>query len=1037
MGFWGDAWDALTGTTPEYGWTGPKNVPVPGYAQLSDSELAREQGWARGGPDAYGPSAAGALGAAPAPGTPAPAWSIPVGREPTGDFLTDAYLDWQDDDFGIWGRMGNWLIDRGGNVADVAGGAADLFQAADAGFDPLRDAAGLLAQGDLSGAIGAYAGGTADQLGDFYTEGLVPASRAAAYAEEWLGRELGETATNFGQNLYSNWGLQDLLQAADEQAMNFGQWSSGKFDDLEALKDRVLREAGEFVTDQAVPYFLEGDFVEDVTNLGQGVAGQATDTYQDHIFPFYEENIAPLVGEVADLATDVYGEYLYPFYEGIVEPAGLAVADFATDVDAFATELNDQAWRYITGDLRHDVSDVLEMIPASLRGLLPEGSRADAALEAAVGGIDTAFEAVTETAPAAVGDFVNRGIGWLFDPSQPGFGGDAAAGGFTPEEQAYFEQAVAAGFFGPSGAGAGAPAAAPAAAAAAAGAPAAAAMAPAVTPAGPMVTYPGGVGGAGPLMSAQEVAEQIYDAAQGRGGGGLSDLYADMYGAQRTWAQDAYDAQMRGAAAAGQAAQDYAATVLQQGEQAAIQAEAAANQFYVEGADAAAREYNETVTALNGREQELIRQYAELAAVEASGAASTATEQRRVAAELQALQTQRTSLRHGLIMEGLTEEEARRTTRLGDFETTREGRLASDEAALIQMISGLETGRVGQEQAMAEQLAARFSGARAGMQQRIDAAEATLRAQGIEPAAYTAAPGAETQALLTSQELSMQTLQNRLRDASAAQAIDRQMRGSEIYSAAGRALEDNLFAMRAQLEDSIAQRKGIANLDTFDRQADIDIAGAAERGEINLQELAALQASKEAMFGRKTDLFAESELNRIYTRSDYNAALATERAARQRALEAAQQQRIIAQAAAAQQAFAGEQSRLQREHEAAISAKETAAAIAQAESATEIAQIEAAAAEAQRLSEDYLMVNVDGVDIPVDRDWYVEEHLIGPGAGSNTGSDLNLVEMLDSAGNEFLVDVGGVSPEGDPYLTSSAATNLQITGEPLTPAWAE
>jgi len=538
-------------------------------------------------------------------------------------------------------------------------------------------------------------------------------------------------------------------------------------------------------------------------------------------------------------------------------------------------------------------------------------------------------------------------------------------------------------------------------------------------------------------MSPQDVANQIYAAAQGRGGGGTADLYADMYGAQRTWAQDAYDAQMRGAAAAGQAGQDYAASILQQGEQAATQAEAAANQFYVEGADEAARAYNETVTALNGREQELIRQYAELAAVEASGAASTATEQRRVAAELQALQTQRTSLRHGLIMEGLTEEEARRSTRLEDFETTREGRLASDEAALIQMISGLETGRVGQEQAMAEQLATRFSGARAGMQQRIDAAEATLREQGIEPAAYTAAPGAETQALLTSQELSMQTLQNRLRDASAAQAIDRQMRGSEIYSAAGRALEDNLFAMRAQLEDSIAQRKGIANLDTFDRQADIDIAGAAERGEINLQELAALQASKEAMFGRKTDLFAESELNRIYTRSDYNAALATERAARQRALEAAQQQRIIAQAAAAQQAFAGQQSRLQREHEAAISAKETAAAIAQAESATEIAQIEAAAAEAQRLSEDYIMVNVDGVDIPVDRDWYIEEHLIGPGAGSNTGSDLNLVEMLDSAGNEFLVDVGGVSPEGDPYLTSSAATNLQITGEPLTPAWAE
>jgi hypothetical protein len=509
-----------------------------------------------------------------------------------------------------------------------------------------------------------------------------------------------------------------------------------------------------------------------------------------------------------------------------------------------------------------------------------------------------------------------------------------------------------------------------------------------------------------------------------------------MFDSQRTWAQDAYGAQMRGAEAAGQASQDYAASILQQGQQAASQAEAAANQYYVQGADEAARAYNETVGALNSREQGLIQKYSELAAMEAAGIGDTATEQRRVGAELEALQTQRTSLRHNMIMGGLTEEEARRTTRLDEFEGTRRGRLASDEAALIQMITGLETGRVGQEQAMAEQVAGRFSGARAGMQQRMEAAEATLREQGIEPAAYTAAPGAETQALLTSQELSMQTLQNRLRDASAAQAIDRQMRGSEIYSAAGRALEDNLFAMRAELEDSIAQRKGIANLDTFDRQADIDITGAAERGEINLQELAALQASKETMFGRKTDLFAESELNRIYTRSDYNAALQTERAARQRAMERAQEQRIIAQAASAQQAFTGEQSQLQREHEAAISAKETAAAIAQAESATEIAQIEAAAAESQRLAEDYIMVNIDGVDVPVDRDWYIEEHLIGPGRPEG-GSDVNLVEMVDNAGNSFYVDVGGVDEFGTPYLTSSAATNPLITGDILTPAWAE
>ena len=117
--------------------------------------------------------------------------------------------------------------------------------------------------------------------------------------------------------------------------------------------------------------------------------------------------------------------------------------------------------------------------------------------------------------------------------------------------------------------------------------------------------------------------------------------------------------------------------------------------------------------------------------------------------------------------------------------------------------------------------------------------------------------------------------------------------------------------------------------------------------------------------------------------------------------------------------------------------KGTSGDIAGSELATAISQAEGAASEAQRMSEDYIMVNVDGVDVPVDRDWYIEEHLIGPGAGSNTGSDVNLVEMVDNAGNSFYVDVGGVDENGIPYLTSSAATNPLITGDILTPAWAE
>jgi len=265
------------------------------------------------------------------------------------------------------------------------------------------------------------------------------------------------------------------------------------------------------------------------------------------------------------------------------------------------------------------------------------------------------------------------------------------------------------------------------------------------------------------------------------------------------------------------------------------------------------------------------------------------------------------------------------------------------------------------------------------MQQRIDDAEATLRAKGIEPAAYTAAPGVEPQALLTSQELSMQTLQNRLRDASAAQAIDRQMRGREIYSAAGRALEDNLFAMRAELEESIATRRDTAALERFDAQADTDIAKAAALGEINLEELARLQASKEAIFGKRTDLFDQSELERITTRKEYNAALERERNEQRRAMEMAQQQRIIADAAAAERTFLSDQAEADRLNDLEVARIAAEAGVDELETGTAIERAESIAANEARLAEEFINVSVNGVDIPVDRDWYIKEHLIGPG----------------------------------------------------------
>ena len=307
---------------------------------------------------------------------------------------------------------------------------------------------------------------------------------------------------------------------------------------------------------------------------------------------------------------------------------------------------------------------------------------------------------------------------------------------------------------------------------------------------------------------------------------------------------------------------------------------------------------------------------------------------------------------------------------------------------------------------------------------------------GIEPAAYTAAPGAETQALLASQEMSMQTMQNRLRDASAAQAIDRRMRGREIYSAAGRALEDNLFALRSDLSESIAQRGDLLDVERFDARADADIAQAAALGEINLEELARLQASKESIFGKRTDLFDQGELERITTRKEYNAALERERAANRRALEQASADRVLSEAAAEERRFAAAESELDRKNALEVARLAAEAQLEEAETAREIAIAEAAIAKAQSDAEEFIMVEVNGVQIPVSRTFYTEEVIFGDAAGGG-GSDENLMQMEDSEGNLFFVDVGGVTDDGVPYLTQSAATDLQLLGNALTPVYSE
>ena len=926
----------------------------------------------------YGPSASGPLGAAP---------------------------QIQDDDGGgFWG----WVGDKAGGVADWAGGVADragqVWNGVEWVLDPTWQAMGELFEGDLSGAIGDFAGGTANQLG-------------------YVGRELGEVGADLGRNIYSNWGLEDALGAAGRfgqsipgmgldaaqylggQGLDAAQWAGGELahlgqqglgylgGEIASLQDEAARlgqnlygwgrdQAGniaDWTTQQAVPYFQQ-DFVGDVQNLYGGVKDWAVDdAWGQAIEPFYENVLKPAGIDIADWAVeDVYQDVITPLYENYLKPAGLEIADFTTQ----------EAWPYIRDNLRHDISNVLEAVPAFVRNVAPEGSRVDDWLEGAVGGIGSAWN-WAEDVPGRAG-------GYLFDPAQPSWG----QGG--PASQAEVLEALIASAGGAGGSAAGGLGGA----GTLGGAAPSGVSAPGTgaNVAGGMVPFPGGAPGAGAGFGSAGVPA---------GQPSLAEMYAAMYDRQRGAVEDQYRAGMAGAEQMGALGTAYADSLREQGRAAAAEAATAANAYFTEGVDEAARAYNETITALNSREQSLMDRYTEQAVMEGSGIMADSAEQRRIANDLSDLQRNRNTLRHQMVTGQLNTEEARRMTRL-----------ASDEAALQTEVAQMESGRVGQEAALAAQLADRFSGARASTQKSIEDAEKALRDMGIEPAAYTAAPGAETQTLLTSQELSMQTMQNRLRDASAAEAIDRRARVGGIFSQAAQALQDKLFDMRSW-----------ADLSNFDAQADADLAQAAALGEINLEELARLQASKESIFGKRTDLFDQGELERITTRKEYNAALEVERAAKRRSMEQAQRDRVAAEAVAANQAFQTEQNRLDRENALELERLRLQTALDDAEDVGEIATVEAALAENKRLSEEFINVTVNGVEIPVNREFYLEEVIFGD-TGGDASSDVNLMQMQDDEGNTFYVDVGGVTEEGIPYLTHSAGTDLQLTGAPLTPVWA-
>ena len=923
------------------------------------------------------------------------------------------------------GAVGDFVSDFGGGAASTAG---KIWNGAEWVLNPMIQAGGELLEGDLSEAIGDYMAGRFDQGRDIFGNVIQP---VAGY----LGQEVGQLAGDFGDNLWNNWGLGTAMGAAGQfgqslpgmaldaaqylgnQGLDATNWAAGQgLDAARYLGNQGLdaanwaaRQGWDFTTQQAIPYFQQ-DFIGDVKDVYGATKDWAVDdAWGQAIEPFYENVLKPAGLDIADWAVDdVYEDVITPLYENYLKPAGLEIADFSSE--ELWPWMRDTAIPYIENNLGDDISDILEAVPAFVRGVAPEGSRVDDWLEGAVGGIGSAWD-FGESLPGRAGDFGNRVGDYLFDPSKPAWSQG------SPAQQAILEALVA------SAGGAGGAAAGGAGGQGGSGRSGIALPGTGNNVAGAMMPYPGAAGAVGGALAGGQPSS-------------LDEMYAAMYDARYDAIQDQYQAGMAGADRLGQLGSDYADTIRSQGATAAADAATAANAYYTTGKDEAARAYNETIGALNEREQSLMDRFTELEIMEASGIVADAAEQRRITNDLTNLQRDRNDLSYQMKSGQLTAESARRGAQISEAGRTSASRLAMDESSLLQELSALESGRVGQEAAMAAQLATRFSGAQASTKKSIADAEKTLRDMGIEPAAYTAAPGAETQALLASQEMSMQTMQNRLRDASAAQAIDRRMRGREIYSAAGRALEDNLFALRSDLSESIAQRGDLLDVERFDARADADIAQAAALGEINLEELARLQASKESIFGKRTDLFDQGELERITTRKEYNAALERERAANRRALEQASANRVLSEAAAEERRFAAAESELDRKNALEVARLAAEAQLKEAETAREIAIAEAAIAKAQSDAEEFIMVEVNGVQIPVSRTFYTEEVIFGDAAGGG-GSDENLMQMEDSEGNLFFVDVGGVTDDGVPYLTQSAATDLQLLGNALTPVYSE
>jgi len=159
------------------------------------------------------------------------------------------------------------------------------------------------------------------------------------------------------------------------------------------------------------------------------------------------------------------------------------------------------------------------------------------------------------------------------------------------------------------------------------------------------------------------------------------------------------------------------------------------------------------------------------------------------------------------MLDALDAEQLRRSGRLNELETSRGGRLDSDEAELMALLERLEGDRLGVEGAMQSAMQNRYRGAQEGLDARRAAADAELRAAGIDPAAYTSGVGAETAALLGSQGMSSMDLQDRLAGVTGSEALDRSLAATGLFQDARSSLADELFGARGALDESVAGRR--------------------------------------------------------------------------------------------------------------------------------------------------------------------------------------------------------------------------------------